>query len=73
MKLFEVFEDDKNVYMVMEPWLDSPTTPTALPRKKPAQELCRDGDLEEHVQELGCSKLVYQICVQIAPKPSPLP
>ncbi|CAE7906502.1 Stk33, partial [Symbiodinium microadriaticum] len=37
VKLFEVFEDDKNVYMVME--------------------LCRDGDLEEHVQEGGVDEL----------------
>ena len=26
----------------------------------PSQELCRDGDLEEHVQALVCSLLVYQ-------------
>ncbi|CAK9002887.1 Calcium-dependent protein kinase 2 (PfCDPK2) [Durusdinium trenchii] len=37
VKLFEVFEDHKSVYMVME--------------------LCRDGDLEEHVMEGGLSEL----------------
>ncbi|CAE7213852.1 CPK2, partial [Symbiodinium pilosum] len=37
VKLFEVFEDDKSVYMVME--------------------LCRDGDLEEHIQEGGLDEL----------------
>lgn len=37
VKLFEVFEDPKSVYLVME--------------------LCRDGDLEEHVTEGGLSEL----------------
>lgn len=37
VKLFEVFEDQKCVYMVME--------------------LCRDGDLEEHVMEGGLNEL----------------
>lgn len=37
VKLFEVFEDQKSVYMVME--------------------LCRDGDLEEHVTEGGMTEL----------------
>jgi len=37
VKLFEVFEDQKSVYMVME--------------------LCRDGDLEEHVTEGGMNEL----------------
>ena len=49
VKLFEVFEDSKCVYMVME--------------------LCKDGDLEEHVTERkaftkGFTRRLYTILIQ---------